>query len=882
MENMVISIDGKTVSCRAGTSILEAADQLGIRIPRLCHHPDLKPFGACRLCLVEDEKTGRLMAACVTPVAPHLAVQTHSPRVVNHRRNIIRLMIAEHPESCIVCSKGNRCGLRQVAAQYGVGETHLYPMANARPLEQANPFITRDLSKCILCGKCIRADHELVAVGAIDYNHRGFRSRPATVHEADLGASECTFCGTCVSICPTGALALKGGAYVGTPVVESDSVCGFCGVGCRLAMGAAYEKITEVNPAGGPDSVNGATLCVRGHFAHDFLNTPKRLHGPLIRTPHPDTGESDLAPASWEAALCRVSDRFRRIIAQSGPQSIGFLGSSKCTLEENYLFQKLARVTVQTNHIDNGGFVSGQRLVMHLDEKTGGRWRRNPLSWLDSAESILVIGADPNHSVPVVSYYLKRAAQRGVPLIVVDPRRTELVKWATAWLRINPRSDLELLNGLAACLLERNGYDAAFIDKHTEGFGLYRYGLSSLNRDRVCRMTGLEKSRIERAADLLHGKKISVVVGHGILQQQYGAHSLGALINLSLLSGGFGVRPAGFYVLIRENNAMGAMDMGAVPNLLPGRRSLTHEAVRKSWEKAWKTTLSPDPGLDMVRMIEAAEKGFLKALYIMGENPVRSLPESDRVKKALQKLEFLVVQDIVQNETTAIADVVLSGAAFSEKGGAFTNLEGRIQSFSPVVSPPGLARADWWILDSLGGKMGNAAPYGSVDKIDEEIRRLVPMYAQLDGRAQGWIGAEQPNGAHPISFSAVVSTEEAPVAEDFPVTAIIGSQRYHLGSGTRTGLSPRIRAVDVQARAEISPQDAEALNVSDAGRVRIVSHCGELTRDVRVNGDLSPGQVFVPTGVENNSALALIGLDALSGARPAGWKTCPVRLEKVD
>jgi formate dehydrogenase alpha subunit len=283
LETITLTIDGKKISCPSGTTIIEAAEQHGIKIPRLCYHPDLKPLGACRLCLVEDEKRGRLMASCVAPVTQDMAIRTDNPRIIRHRRNIVRLMIAEHPESCIVCSKGNRCQLRQVAAQMGVGETNLYHMPNYKTLEQANPFIIRDLSKCILCGKCIRADHELVVVGAIDYNLRGFKSRPATAHDLGLEDSNCTFCGTCVSICPTGALSTKNNRYVGSPERESHSICGFCGVGCSLTMGATGDRITEINPSDMPETVNKATLCVRGHFAHDFLNSDDRLISPLVR-----------------------------------------------------------------------------------------------------------------------------------------------------------------------------------------------------------------------------------------------------------------------------------------------------------------------------------------------------------------------------------------------------------------------------------------------------------------------------------------------------------------------------------------------------------------------------------------------------------------------
>ena len=372
METIALTIDGKRITCATGSSILEAAEQNGIKIPTLCHHPDLKPFGACRMCLVEDEKTGGLMASCVTPTAPEMVLQTATPRLVKHRRNIVRLMIAEHPESCIVCSKGNRCGLRQVAADLGVGETDLYHMPNYETLEQANPFIIRDLSKCILCGKCIRADHELVVVGAIDYNLRGFKSRPATAHELGLEKSSCTFCGTCVSMCPTGALSTKNIRYVGSPDQESDSICGFCSIGCSLAMGSADNNIIDVNPAHQPESVNGATLCVRGHFAHDFLNSTDRLISPLIRN-YGDVSEEGMTPASWDEALELVSSRLMEIKRESGPQSVAFLGSSKCSNEENYLFQKIARVLIGTNNVDNGGYIFGQSLLKVFDEKNG--WR---------------------------------------------------------------------------------------------------------------------------------------------------------------------------------------------------------------------------------------------------------------------------------------------------------------------------------------------------------------------------------------------------------------------------------------------------------------------------------------------------------------------------
>ncbi len=874
METIVLSIDGKTITAPSGLSILEAADRNGIRIPRLCHHPALKPAGACRLCLVEDDKTGRLMAACVTPAAPGQSVQTQSPRVVNHRRNIVRLMIAEHPESCVVCGKGNRCELRAVAAALGVGETELYPLPNFKPYEQANPFITRDLSKCILCGKCIRADHELVVVGAIDFAHRGFGVRPATVHHTDLKESNCTFCGTCVSICPTGALGIRHARFVGTPEWEADSTCGFCPVGCRLTLGASANKVVEVNPSREEGSVNGATLCVRGHFAHDFLNADTRLLSPLLRTPG-DNGNPALIPMSWTEAVDAAAAGLLRIKSTHGPQSIGFLGSSRCTNEENYLFQKIARALIRTNNIDNGGRLSGQMLLAEFDKKTRGKWRKNSLASLQAAEAILVLGADPTHSTPVAGYHIKRAAKNGTPLVVVDPRRTEIASFSSLWLPVTPDGDLALLNGLSALLLEANGYDRRFLDRYTEGLSIFRYQLTALDLDETCRSAGLEKKALSAAAALLKGKKISFVLGGGFLRQRQAAHALDALINLLLLTAGLDIEASGIYLLAGENNLTGALHMGTVPGLLPGLDKLNEDGTRKMWEKSWQTSLSPDPGLGMLRMIEAAEKGQLKAMVIMGENPLQALPESSRVRSALEKLDFLVVQDILDGDTVRLADVVLAGAAFSEKAGTFTNLEGRLQAFSPVVPPPGHAKPDWEILDLLWTKLGGD-PYGDLEHIRREIRRLVPMYAGLPAAGQGWLIPEPEaqaaeSGRGMIAFSPVVACETAKVPDGF-LTAIFGSRRTHAGSGTRTGTSPRMAEINFTKTAVLSPEDAASAGLKDGDEVLIRSSVGSLKKTAAVSARIGRGRIFLPA----EDAPALIRLEDLR----TGWNTCPIQIEK--
>ncbi|MBW2051852.1 MAG: molybdopterin-dependent oxidoreductase [Deltaproteobacteria bacterium] len=882
MEDINLSIDGKTVICPPGASVLEAAEENGIKIPTLCHHSGLEPFGACRLCLVEDENTGRLMASCVTPAAPDMAVLTASPRVIKHRRNIVRLMMAEHPESCIVCSKGNRCQLRRIAAQLGIGETGLYPMPNYKAYEQANPFMVRDLSKCVLCGKCIRADHELVVAGAIDYSHRGFESRPATVHELPLELSSCTFCGTCLSMCPTGALAPKNNMFVGTPDREIPTVCGFCGVGCSLSMGVFSDTVVEVNPSRGKNTVNGSTLCVRGHFAHDFLNVSQRLTRPLIRR------DGQMSPASWDEALDTAATRFLAVQKESGPSSVAFLGSSKCTNEENYLFQKIARVLLKTNSVDNGGYLSGRSALAPLYKRTNGGDRVRSLAGLEKAEAIVVIGADVTETLPVVSYGLKRAAQKGTPLIVIDPRQTGLSAHASMRLPLKPQTDLELINGLSALLVRKKAQNAIFTDHFTKGFEAFKEALLKLDLEKTGRVTGVTPEALDEAAEYLRGKSVAFVVGGGVLEQRYAALTLDALFNLCLMTGSLGHAGAGLYVLAQENNQAGAWDMGTVPDALPGRQPLNDSLAREKFERAWQASISPDRGLDLIRMIEEAEKGNLKALYVMGENPLRALPQPDRVKRALEKLDFIVVQDILKTETTEIADVVLPGAAFSEKGGSFTNLEGRIQFFNPAVPPPGEAKPDWEILDLLARKMGSPRRFGSLERLRGEIAGLVPMYAGInEGSGAVWVVEASDKelfkneGGARVSFAPVSSIEEEGQSDSYPLTVILGSVRFHLGSGTRTGYSGRVREFHQNGAVELSPQDWTAFGLQAGDSVKLTSAHGSVVRETAKNSALTQGLVFVPEAVHNNDARNLIGLFPLGQPDSPGWKTCPVRLEKL-
>ena len=894
METITLTINGKKISCPEGESLLKAAESHGIKIPKLCYHHSLKPFGACRLCLVEDVATGRVMASCVTPAAQDMVLNSESPEIVKHRRNIIALMMAEHPESCIVCNKGNRCQLRMIAAELGIAENHLYPMPNFKPLEQANPFIMRDLSKCILCGKCIRADHELVCAGAIDYNQRGFNSRPATLHELPLEESSCTFCGTCVSMCPTGALSAKE-EFVSTPERDARTICGFCGVGCNLTLGVAGEQVVAANPSHIESSVNDATLCVRGHFGHDYLNSAQRLTWPLVRKNNEQT------LATWDEALKTTATRLLEIKQKYGSESIGFLGSSKCSNEENYLFQKIARTLIGTNNVDNGGYMSGRLFLDLIEEKTDNAGRFNffagSFAGLENAELIFVLGAEPAQSVPVLDYYVKRSLKKGIPLITANPRRTDLTNLAS--VSIYPRSlpaarqntldtfYLEIINYLSAQLLKREAFDASFISRFTSGYEKYKTDILLTGQDLSNKIEDPAAETMEMAVDLLAGKKITFVVGEGLMLQRFGKEAMEALLNLALMTGSIGYKGAGFHVLAKENNLVGAWHMGSVPEALPGRIMLDNDRERQIWEKAWGTEITSEKGLDYLQMIQKAEEGSLKALYIMGENPLRSLPQPDLLLQALSKLEFLVVQDILANETVGAADVVLPAAAFSEKAGSFTNMEGKVQYFSPVVSPPGNAKPDLEILSLVAENMGAVAPGSTHQEVRKEISNTLSDFSEsMACKHPVWI---RKNGKLPddkaegqIRFSKVTSVQEPRFEAGYPYIALFGSHRFHLGCGTRTEQSARIHRWSCGGEIEVSPGDAEKLNLHQNEHIRVSSMVGDIARKITINRYIQPGYIYIPTAYNDNDARSLLQLMPLHDASSSGWDSCLVAIEKIE
>jgi len=894
VEAITITLNGVEVSGYSGMTILDLARESGVDIPTLCHDPYLIPTGACRLCLVEDERSGALLAACVTPITPEMVINTRSPRVVERRKAIIQLMLASHPDSCLVCDKGNRCQLRKIASEMGIGLVEFQRIPQLGAIEEVNPFIERDLSKCILCAKCIRACQELVVEGAIDYLGRGFASKPATLNNMPLEKSECTFCGTCVALCPTGALMEKERSYGGTTTTTVDTVCPFCGCGCSLCLEVKDNRLVRVRP-GTESPVNHSTLCVRGCYGYDFVHSQERLTTPLVKV------NGDFQAVSWEQALDRVATELERIKENHGPDSLAVLGSSKCTNEENYLLQRLARGVLGTNNIDNGSRLYSSASRVGLGWSIGFPGTTNSLDELERSGVIMVIGANPTVSAPAVGYVIKRAVRyKGAKLLLVDPQQTKLAPFAHLWLRPKLSTDVALINGLARVIIDQGLLDEEFVTRRTDNFTQLVTGLETYTPDHVEETTGVASKDVQLAARIFAGaERASIVYGNGITQHITGTDSVMALANLAMLTGNIGHRGGGIFALQRENNAQGACDMGSLPDFLAGYQGVDDAPARKKFEERWGVCLPTGAGLTALEMIEQANEGRLKGMLIVGENPALSFPSPSFVKNALARLDFLVVADLFLTETAKLATVVLPAASFAEKEGTFTNFEGRVQRVRKAIEPLGDSLPDWEIILELASSMGQPMPYSSPQQVMDEIEELVPLYQHLADSDSGkedheWADLEGGRsgtrrlyqGPFPSGFGRFSPVEYTPPTtvsgDGYPLTLLSGSILHHFGSGTRSLRASRLKKFSPHPWVEISLADAEHFGFSDGDAVKVVSPVGEVTTAVRVTDTLPSGMLFMPMSFPESPVNELFGIALDPQAKTPAFKRCAVKLERIS
>ena len=896
LQSITITLDGREVSGYPGMTILELAKESGVDIHTLCYDPQLTSIGACRVCLVENEQNGALLASCVTPIASGMVINTHSPRVIERCKTIVKLLLASHPDSCLVCDKGNRCQLRQIASDLGIGLVELQRIPQMAGIEEVNPFLERDLSKCILCAKCIRACQELVVEGAIDYFQRGFTTIPATLDNLPLENSECTFCGTCVALCPTGALTEREKTYRGTTQTVAQTTCPYCGCGCSICLEAKDGHVVRITP-GKESSVNKGTLCVRGSYGCDFIHSPDRLLKPLVKD------NSNFEELSWEEALKLVGTQLQRIKDEYGGDSLAILGSSKCTNEETYLLQRFARSMLGTNNIDNGGRLYNSPSRVGLGSSLSFSGTTNYLSDLEQTELILVIGADPNSSAPAIGYAIKRAVKRqGAKLLLIDPRQTKLSLFAHLWLRPEVGTDVALINGLAKVIIDEGLLDEEFVGRRTDNFEAFAKSLGKYTLEYVEKATGISGQEIRAAAQLYaRVSQAAIVYGTGITQYTTGTDGVKALANLALLTGNVGRKGGGIYTLQRENNGQGACDMGALPKFLPGYQNVVDAQARGKFEERWGASLPAQPGLTALEIMEQVKKGKIKGMYIVGENPVLSFPNSRLITEILTSLDFLIVQDMFLTETAKLANVVLPAASFAEKDGTFTNFEGRVQRVQKTIDPLGESLPDWEIILRLANEMGAPMPYSSPKQVMDEIVNTCQLAAYslyvgdgyVESEAQSLYQAE--SSSHwgvgrmhgeqsPEGFACFCPIEYVPPSKakkDYRFTLLTGTIFNHFGTGSRSSRSARLKKFFPEAFVEICESDARKLALTDGESVKVISAVGEVTTIVKITDTLREGMLFMPVSFPETRVNELFDIVINPEAKSPSLKACSVKIEKM-
>ena len=912
MDLIRLTIDGQEVEAREGMTVLEAAQLAGIYIPTLCSDPDLEPYGACRLCVVEIEKMRGLPTACTTPVTDGMVVHTNTPTVNKVRRTTVELLLTDHPseclvcdrkqrcrpsdiclrsvavtERCITCTKNEQCDLQEIVDYLGITELPFRKTKRSLPIDTSNPFFDRDPNKCILCGKCVRICNEVQGVGAIALTFRGYSSQVSTFGNKLMIDSNCESCGECVVHCPVAALMPK---KAERPIEEIKTTCPYCGVGCGIYLGISNGHAVSVRGAR-DGTVNNGSLCVKGRFGIiDFIHHPDRLKTPLIKR------NGNFEEANWEEALDLVAGKLTRY----NKDQLAVFSSAKVTNEDNYIIQKFARAVLGTNNVDHCARLCHAPTVAGLVQSFGSGAMTNSIGEIRDAGCILAIGTNTTEAHPVIGLEVKRAVGKGAKLIVANPCEIDLVRFAHLWLRHKPGSDVALLMGMMKVIVDEGLLDRAFIGERCEDFIIFRESLEDFDLDFVEKTTGVPGDKLVEAARLYATNKPSTILyAMGITQHSHGTDNVIATANLAMLTGNVGKESTGVNPLRGQNNVQGACDLGALPNVYTGYQAVSDPNIRGKFEAAWQCSLNPSPGLPITEIIEAAHRGEIKALYIIGENPALSEPDIGHAREALENLEFLVVQDIFLSETALIADVVLPAASFAEKDGTFTNTERRVQRLRKAIEPIGDSRPDWWITCQLGKMMeGKGFRFDHPYQIMEEIASLTPSYGgisyeRLENGGLQWPCPTEDHPGTPILHTGLftrgkgrfIPLEYKPPMElpdaQYPLVLTTGRSLYHFHTGTMTRKVKGLNIIMGEGPVEINPGDASSLGIADGEMVKVISRRGEVSARAKVTDASASGVVFMTFHFAESPANMLTNpvLDPVS--KIPEYKVCAVRVEKI-
>ncbi|WP_120076508.1 formate dehydrogenase subunit alpha [Aurantiacibacter odishensis] len=867
-QTVSLTIDGRKVTVPAGTSVMRAATESGGHIPKLCATDNVKAFGSCRLCLVEIEGARGTPASCTTPVSDGMVVKTQTPRLEKLRRGVMELYISDHPLDCLTCSANNDCELQDEAAAVGLRDVR-YGYEGANHLgtmdDTSNPYFAFQPDKCIVCSRCVRACGEVQGTFALTVDGRGFASVISAGQDEDnFLSSECVSCGACVQACPTSALMEKSVIEVGKPERSVVTTCAYCGVGCTFRAEMRGEQLVRMVPYK-DGKANRGHSCVKGRFAYGYANHKDRITTPMVRDKITDPWRE----VTWEEALEFTSTKLKAIKQEHGAMALGGITSSRCTNEETFLVQKLIRAVFGSNNTDTCARVCHSPTGYGLKTTFGTSAGTQDFDSVQHTDVALVIGANPTDGHPVFASRLKKRLREGAKLIVIDPRRIDLVRSphveAAHHLPLQPGTNVAVLTAMAHVIITEGLENRKFIEERCEvdAFEEWARFVSDERHspETLEPVTRVPAEDLREAARLYAtGGNAAIYYGLGVTEHSQGSSTVMAIANLAMCTGNIGKKGVGVNPLRGQNNVQGACDMGSFPHELPGYRHLSDGETRAMFEKDWGVSLDPNPGLRINNMLDAAVDGTFKAIYIQGEDILQSDPNTQHVADGLSAMECVIVHDLFLNETANYAHVFLPGSTFLEKNGTFTNAERRIQPVRKVMSPAN-GYEDWEVTQLLANALGAEWNYTHPSEILDEIARLTGSFAGVSwdmlnerGSVQWPVNEKHPDGSPVMHMEGFVRgkglfvvTDYVPTDEKtgprFPLLLTTGRilSQYNVGAQTRRTANTVWHPEDL---LEVHPTDAENRGLKDGDWAKLASRTGETTLRVKVTDRVAPGVVY--------------------------------------
>jgi formate dehydrogenase major subunit len=866
-ETVRIEIDGLPATVKAGSTIMRAARESGVDVPKLCATDSMKPFGSCRLCVVEIEGRKGYPASCTTPVEDGMKIRTQTDSLARLRRNVMELYISDHPLDCLTCSANGDCELQDMAGAVGLrevrygydGENHL-----DAETDTSNPYFSFDPSKCIVCSRCVRACDEVQGTFALTIEGRGFAAKVSAGIGENFLDSECVSCGACVQACPTATLMDKSIIDNGQPDHSVLTTCAYCGVGCSFKADMKGDQVVRMTPHKDGQANHGHS-CVKGRFAWGYSTHKERVLEPMIR----ESIDDPWRKVSWDEAIGYSAQRFKEIQKKYGRKSVGGITSSRCTNEEVYIVQKLVRAAFGNNNVDTCARVCHSPTGYGLNKTLGTSAGTQPFDSVMDADVIVIIGANPTEGHPVFASQMKRRLRQGARLIVIDPRKIGMVRSprieADYHLPLRPGTNVPVINALAHVIVSEGLCDDDYVSERCDPDSFAAWKACVLKAENspeaAAEISGVAADDIRAAARLYaRADRGAIYYGLGVTEHSQGSTMVMGMANLAMATGNIGFSGCGVNPLRGQNNVQGSCDMGSFPHELPGYRPVQDDKIRATFEKIWGVEIDPEPGYRIPNMFDAAIAGEYKGMYIQGEDIAQSDPNTQHVEAALGNMECIVVQDLFLNETAKFAHVFLPGTSFLEKDGTFINAERRINRVRPVMKPR-QGMAEWQITQNLARALGYPMDYASEAEIMDEIATLTPTFGGVSFEFLDKVGSVQwpCNETAPLGTPIMhvdhfvrgkglfIETDYVPTEErtnrKFPLLLTTGRTLTQYNVGAQTRRTPNVIWYK-EDLLEMHPHDAETRGINDGDRVSLTSRKGDITLSAIITEKVQPGVVY--------------------------------------